>query len=74
MVSLEKSLTNGLTDTERNILCSLADAWNSFCELPNRSESDDEEFCLAIHTAQAKIALRVARRIDPGIWNQHYDH
>lgn len=58
----------GLTDTEKDVLNHLADAWNSFCSLDNRLEHDTDEFAKAIHSAQSKIAIRVARRVNPEIW------
>jgi len=57
-----------LTGQEEKVLNLLADAWNEFIKLDKRSSSDDQEFIQAIHTAQAKIGVRVARRVDPDIW------
>ncbi len=57
-----------LSDEEIAILNHLADAWNSFCRLDNVLEHDADEFMRAIHLAQGKIAVRVARRVDPEIW------
>lgn len=59
-----------LTFTEREILDHLANAWNAFTSLDKRSEHDSDEFHQAIHAAQQLIALRVARRVDPDVWNQ----
>ena len=62
--------SDNLTTEERAILSALSDAWNIFCTLDKQSELDNIEFAQAIHAAQAKIALRVARRIDPTLWSQ----
>lgn len=57
-----------LTDKEQEVLNHLADAWNKFCELENIPARDADMFMDAINTAQARIAMRVARRVDPGVW------
>lgn len=62
--------SNGLTDSEKEILKNLGNAWNSFIKLDNLSVDDVQEMKDAIHSAQKLIALRVARRIDVEIWNQ----
>lgn len=46
----------------------LADAWNKFLALTGNRQDDVEEFRTAIHSAQSKIALRVARRVNPEVW------
>lgn len=56
-----------LTEGEIRVLDHLADAWNSFCDL-GMPERDADDFMRLINAAQAKIALRVARRVDPEIW------
>ena len=58
----------GLTEAERAILDSLADAWNGFVRLGNDHPDDLTEFRQAIHSAQNLIAFRVARRVDPEVW------
>ena len=57
-----------LTDKEVVVLAHLADAWNEFCELEDTPERDIDVFMDCINTAQSRIALRVARRVDPDIW------
>lgn len=57
-----------MSEKEIAILNHLADAWNSFCELEDILEHDADEFMRAIHLAQDKIAVRVARRVNPEIW------
>jgi hypothetical protein len=59
-----------LTNEEKRVLSLLAQAWNQWCDLPNRKPHDDEEFQAAIHSAQNKIAIRVARRVDKDVWAQ----
>lgn len=57
-----------LTESETKVLTHLANAWNEFCKLENIAENDANTFMHAIHEAQARIALRVARRVDPEFW------
>ena len=59
----------GLTLKEAFVLQALVDAWNAFVQLPDSKDSDNKAFADAIHTAQRLIALRVARRADPDVWN-----
>lgn len=59
-----------LTTEEEAILKKLAEAWNLFTSLDKRSEADNQEYTYAIHKAQQLIALRVARRVNPEVWNQ----
>ncbi|MHB8123395.1 MAG: hypothetical protein ACYDG4_14710 [Desulfuromonadaceae bacterium] len=60
-----------LTEKEIEVLHHLADAWNSFCELEDIPSRDSDIFMDAINTAQSRISLRVARRVDPGIWRSN---
>ncbi len=53
---------------EHEVLMALADAWNKFLALTGNRSDDVEEFRTAIHAAQSKIALRVARRVNPEVW------
>lgn len=59
-----------LTVYERWILRSLTDAWNQWCQLPDRDADDGKRMVDAIHEAQDVLALRVARRADPDVWRQ----
>lgn len=61
---------DGLNLEEQQILRKLGEAWNEFQALSNHIQSDKKEFLDAIHRCQQIIALRVARRIDPGVWRQ----
>ena len=63
--------TVGLTDEEKECLKHLTEAWNSFMLLGNKHPDDNQEFRPAIHEAQKTIATRVARRVNPDIWNQY---
>jgi len=55
---------------EHEVLMHLADAWNKFLSLTGNRTDDVEEFRHAIHEAQSKIALRVARRVNPEVWSK----
>jgi hypothetical protein len=59
-----------LTDEETQILRLLGDAWSLYTTLDKRTHHDNSEFTNAIHDAQKLIALRVARRVNPTVWNQ----
>lgn len=59
-----------LTVEEKEVLQMLGTAFNKFLTLPNRSQDDNSEYRDAIHRCQQLIALRVARRANPEIWNQ----
>lgn len=58
-----------LTKDETECLTYLADAWNAFNQLQGVPSWDKSEFMQAIHRAQSLIAVRVAQRIDPDVWN-----
>lgn len=62
--------TTVTTLSEKEILLHLATAWNKFVELSDMSDHDLREFNYAIHLAQQKIAVRIARRADPLIWRK----
>jgi hypothetical protein len=59
-----------MTAPERRALELLATAWDAFVSLPDPHPCDASEFSAAIHQCQNLIAFRVARRVDPEIWNQ----
>lgn len=61
---------NGLTDAEKEILYLLKEAWQKFTNLGDHISHDLVEYNHAIHLAQQKIAVRVARRVNPDVWNQ----
>lgn len=69
-VSHSTEVPTGLTDGEKEILLLLLEVWNKFSSLPDHVGHDLNEFCYSIHMLQQKVALRVARRIDPLIWRQ----
>ncbi len=58
----------GLTTAEKRVLEMLAEAWNRYTELPGYCR-EVHEFADSIHRAQQIIALRVARRVNPEIWD-----
>jgi hypothetical protein len=62
--------TGSLTDEEKAILYKMGEVYNLFNKLDKVSTFDHTEFLDAIHKAQQLIALRVARRVDPEVWNQ----
>ena len=59
-----------LTIDERDILTKSVDLWNEYNKLPNRAEMDDLGVHEAVIRIQNVIALRVARRANPTIWEQ----
>ena len=59
-----------LTYPEQTILLYTKQAWNTFINLPNKSEDDIAEFKDAIHRLQQIVAMRVARRVDTAVWLQ----
>lgn len=58
-----------LSNEEKRLLAVTAKVWNTWCELPDRRDDDNAEFCSALHALQHLIALRVARRVDPDVWS-----
>lgn len=59
----------GLTQDEKQVLERLAEAWNAFLSLNDGRADSTDDFRRAVHAAQRVIAARVARRINPEIWN-----
>ena len=66
---MKKNHDMRLSETEKEVLRLLAEAWNKYLEL-NSNERDNDSFSAAIHDAQYIIALRVARRVNPEVWQQ----
>jgi hypothetical protein len=60
----------GLTDAEKEVLMHLKEAWDKYAALGKHLPHDLTEFNQAIHAAQEKLALRVARRVNPEVWSQ----
>ena len=59
-----------LTDDEKNILAALRDSWKFFEKLQPKMRKDFvKDFLDSIHNCQKIIALRVAERANPEIWN-----
>lgn len=61
--------TLGLTKEEDDCMKCLSEAANKFMALSEYHQSDKHEFVTAIHAAQLLIAYRVAKRVNPEIWN-----
>lgn len=59
-----------LTYEEKEVLSHLKEAWDKFLALGKHLPHDLTEFNTAIHQAQQKLALRVARRVNPEVWSQ----
>lgn len=57
-----------LTELEKDVLINLTSAWNKYHELEQQHPSDPHEFAESINRCQQLIALRVARRVNPGAW------
>lgn len=60
----------GLTLDEQAVLANLVASWNLYLALGNHTSDDIQEFRDSIHRCQQLVALRVARRVDPGVWCQ----
>lgn len=60
-----------LSIEEKAVLRALADAYNLYSYLKGKTKSETDEFYAGIHMAQSQIACRVARRVDPSVWNQN---
>jgi hypothetical protein len=67
-VKLTKDDVPGLTQEEREILDHLVEAFSKFSALGQKHPSDNSEFQYAIHLAQQKVGMRVARRVNPDFW------
>ncbi len=65
-----KPKNDGLTPEEMAILHKLGEAWKMFLDLDKNPGHNKKEFLDAIHRTQQIIALRVARRVNPEVWNQ----
>ena len=68
--NFDKPVNHGLTENELEVLRLLGEAWNTFVALDRKHPDDNDEFRHAIHAAQQMVALRVARRVNPGVWFQ----
>jgi hypothetical protein len=58
-----------MSQLEIETVTHLAWAWNAYCSLEDRDCDDDREMQVAIHAAQAVLAVRMARRTEPGVWS-----
>lgn len=57
-----------LTTEERAVLDKSAELWNAFLVLESQG-ADVLAVQLAVHTIQGIIAARVAKRVNPEVWN-----
>lgn len=57
------TLNMSLTTAENSLVCSLAEAWDRYVELPIEHPMDQAEFAQIIHDAQARVLIRPARRL-----------
>lgn len=57
-----------LTTEERAVLDKSAELWNAFLVLDSHG-ADVLTVQLAVHTIQGIIAARVAKRVNPEVWN-----
>lgn len=57
-----------LTTEERAVLDKSAELWNAFLVLDSHG-TDVLAVQLAVHTIQGIIAARVAKRVNPEVWN-----
>lgn len=55
----------GFTKKEKEVMDSLANAWNKFCELNQTHPMDKDEFCAGIHECQKTLSMRILRREHP---------
>jgi hypothetical protein len=60
-----------LTMSERNLIQSLGNCYNSFCSLDNHHPNDTEEFARHIHVLQRQVMARLARREHPETFLRH---
>lgn len=61
------------TEEELIVLDALKDAFNQFKKLEEQHPNHINEFVFHIHELQRLIAVRLARRCQPEIWNINYD-
>lgn len=57
-----------MNEDEKRAHALLNQAYALYFDLPDRDSCDDSEMCEAIHRFQNVLAMRVARRVDPGFW------
>jgi hypothetical protein len=62
-------MKEGLTEQEKVVLEATASVWNEYLKLEEVHPDERDEVKFAIHQIQHLVARRVARRVDPNIWN-----
>lgn len=63
-----------LTDEERRALLAVAHAWDLVSGLDWSHPDDIPEIRKAFHDIQVRLAIRVARRCDPNVWECGLDY
>lgn len=59
---------DGLTDVEGEVMSSLINAFNTFCNLERQHPDEIRDFTDGIHKCQDLLAVRIARREYPKGW------
>jgi len=59
----------GIRPGEKEAQDGLVAAWNAYVRLPLLSKEEIGDFRQAIDQCHGLIARRVARRVNPGVWN-----
>lgn len=57
-----------MSAAERDVMMHLSRAWNVYCSLKDIDSDDTEEFRRTIDRAHSVLAVRMARRTEPGLW------
>jgi hypothetical protein len=58
-----------LTEQERKVLSLTAELWNEYSKLSEVHPDEFSELKTLVHQVQYLLARRVARRVDPNMWN-----
>ena len=66
----EQASNVGMTPKEKEAMEHLVDFWNAYLALPDSKGTETTRtVCDAVHIIQGVMAIRVARRANPEIWN-----
>ena len=70
--ALETKSPFQMTPEEKQVIDNLANAWNTFIELPDSEAGPNDwaDFRHAVDTCHYIIGTRVARRVDPELWTR----
>ena len=67
---MESNEKIGMTLKEKEAMEHLVDFWNAYLALPDSKGTETTRtVCDAVHIIQGVMAIRVARRANPEIWN-----